>query len=299
MNMTDFSKRKKIIFISACVFVVCLIITAVLCLYIFVGGNSDSATQQPLSVHYIDVGQGDSVLIDCDDNYILIDAGKAKAGDIVVNYLKNLGVDKLSLVIATHCDSDHIGGMTDVINNFKIDKFLMPSSVEKDINDSFYSDMVSALKRNNVNCESAALNAVMNFGGGTLMILAPINLEATDDNDLSVVTKLTYGNSSFLFMGDASAQEESDLIDCSAAIESDIIKIGHHGSKSSSSWDFIRRAAPKAAVISCGLNNDYAHPSSTVLNTLKSIDCKYYRTDEQGTIVIGTDGTNYFFDTEK
>lgn len=296
------SKRKKIVaIVAAVIFILC---DALICL-LYSQGVLDKKDYEgyvpdaPFSVHYIDVGQGDSSLVCCDGNYILIDAGKSFAGDTVVNYIRNLGIEKLDMLIATHTDSDHIGGFEKVVDEFEIGTFLSPAYVKGVSESKVYDEILEKLEDKNVSISEAQLNAVYNFGEGVMTVLGPVDIDTKENNSLSTVCRFVYKNSSFLFTGDATKAEENDMIEAGADLNSDIIKIGHHGSKSSSSWDFLYEVSPVTAVISCGADNDYGHPADEILTRLYQLNCGYYRTDVYGTVIISTDGDKYDFKTEK
>lgn len=237
-----------------------------------------------LLVYFIDVGQADSILIRNDNYTMLIDAGNNLDGEKLVNYIKSLGISRLNYVVATHAHEDHIGGMNDIINNFKIDKFYMPDVISTT---KTFEDMLDALSNNNLKYNTPTIDEQLKLGNAILNILHVGN-SSKDLNDSSIVLKLTFGNNTFLFMGDATSEVEKQLLEKN--ISSDVLKVGHHGSKYSTSKVFLDKVNPKYAVISVGLNNSYDHPNKVTLDKLEKRNIKLYRTDKNGTIIFNSDG---------
>ena len=246
-----------------------------------------------LSVHYIDVGQGDSTLIRYKNYSILIDAGKKEYGDTVVSYLEQQGTEKLDLIIATHPDADHIGGMQTVLERVPCDLYVMPQLPSNFNRTKTEASLISALRTMNVKSEYAVNKKEYNFKD--LKVTTYMTEEdRANKNDYSVVTKVTYKNSSYLFMGDAGKDVENEFMNKNYNIKADILKVGHHGSFKSTSEDFLLAVKPIVAVISCGKDNEYGHPHNEVLSNLHKNNIKDYRTDIKGNIVISTDGSEYF-----
>lgn len=259
--------------------------------------QASEAASKDLSVHYIDVDQGDSTLISYKNYHILIDAGKSDEGQTVVSYLNGLDIDNLDMIIATHPDADHIGGMKYVLEHIHCDKYLMPqlpSSIEKTKTET---SLISILKVNKVNTEYAVNQKEYDFGDMKLTTFIT-ELERDNKNDYSVVAKVTYKNSSYLFMGDAGKTIENEFMDAGLDLKADVLKAGHHGSSKSTSDKFIKYVEPSIVVFSCGVDNEYGHPHNEVLTIMNKYDIKYFRTDSQGTVVIGTDGEKYFTATQ-
>lgn len=259
--------------------------------------QSSEAATKDLSVHYIDVDQGDSTLIKFKDYNILIDAGKRDYGDTVVSYLNGLDIDNLDLIIATHPDADHIGGMQYVLEHIHCNKYIMPqlpSGIEKTKTEA---NLISILKVNKVNTEYAVNQKEYDFGDLKLTTFIT-EQERDNKNDYSVVAKVTYKNSSYLFMGDAGKTIENEFMDAGLDLKADVLKAGHHGSSKSTSDEFIKYVKPSIVVFSCGVDNEYGHPHNEVLTIMNKYDIKYFRTDYQGTVVIGTDGEKYFTATQ-
>lgn len=244
------------------------------------------------AVHFIDVGQGDSTLLVSPDNKsMLIDAGDNSHGKKVVNYLNKLNIKKIDILIGTHPDADHIGGLDYVIKHFDIGSFYMP---DKTHNTNTFKDVLLAAKNKNLKIYKA--KSGVNFSLGKSIrcnVLSPIKTYS-DNNLCSLVIKSTYKNKSFLFTGDAEFENEQDMIKSNNSIKSNILKVGHHGSSSSTSNDFLLKVKPDIAVISCKYNNKYHHPSEKTLTLLKKYNIPLYRTDKQGDIVLFCDGYKIF-----
>lgn len=246
-----------------------------------------------LYVYFIDVGQADSILIKTDDTNMLIDAGNNEDGKLLVSYLKSLNIEKLDYVIGTHPHEDHIGGMDDIINSFKIDKYIMPDVLTTT---KTFEDVLDALDKNNLSYTVPKENDVYNLGEAEIKI---VHVGDSDSslNDSSIVLKLTYGNNSFLFTGDATSNVEKNILSSNINISSDVLKVAHHGSSYSTTDDFISIVNPKYAVISVGKNNSYNHPSLNTLEKLENKKIKVYRTDISGTIIFTSNGNDITVET--
>ncbi len=246
----------------------------------------NSNLNETLKIYYIDVGQADSSLISYNDKYILIDAGNEEDGEKLVEYFKKLSIEKFDYVFATHPHEDHIGGMDDIISNFKIDNFLMPNVLTTT---KTFENMLNALEKNNLGYKVPKINNEYNIDNLNIKVLY-IDDNSKDLNDDSIVLKLTFGKDSFLFMGDASKKVEKNILN--SDIKSDVLKVGHHGSSYSSSSEFVDKVNPKYAMISVGLNNKYNHPTQSVIDLFNKKNILIYRTDKDGTIILDCDGEN-------
>ena len=243
------------------------------------------------SVHFIDVGQGDCTLITSNGKYLLIDAGENGHETDVLNYLRSMGVEKLDYIIATHQHSDHIGGLPEVLEEFAADNIIMPRLTEVQTpTNSTYTAFLKAVKASGAKVISAKPGLVYALGDASFEILGPVTDDAEDINSMSAVTKITYGETSFLITGDAETDEEKEIIENGANLDCDVLKAGHHGSYTSSSKDFLNAVTPDICVISCGANNDYGHPHDKALNRIKKHTEEIYRTDICGNIVMTSDG---------
>ncbi|MDE7248947.1 MAG: MBL fold metallo-hydrolase [Lachnospiraceae bacterium] len=250
----------------------------------------DPVTQaDTLEVHYIDVGQGDATLIKCGEHAMLIDAGDYTKGSAVWAYLLKQNVDKLDYVIGTHLDADHIGGMDVVITKFDCGVILVPE-YEKDTKSS--EELFDAIEAKNYHNTLPKVRDTYQLGDAIFTILAPEKEFYEKENNYSIGIRLVYGQNSFLFVGDAQEESEEEMLRSGLELKADVLKVGHHGSSSSTSEGFLHTAAPTYAVISCGKENDYGHPHAVVLNLLRREGVRVFRTDEQGSIVAYSDGTD-------
>lgn len=254
---------------------------------------ASSNTSGILTVNYIDVGQADSILIQSPSGKnMLIDAGETKDG-AVVNYLKNAGVSKLDVIVATHPHEDHISEMASVINTFDVGQFYMP---KKQHTTKSFENMVDALLAKNITVNEAKAGVSIAFDDAVKCdIIAPCNNNYSDMNNWSAVIKMTYGNNKFLFTGDAEELSEKEILDSGVDISADVLKVGHHGSHSSSTKAFIEKVAPKYAVISAAKVNDYGHPHQETLKTLSDFGVQVYGTYDYGDIVAMSDGNEISF----
>lgn len=260
-------------------------------------GAQDQAnlTPMPVNVFYIDIGQGDCELIHTENANILIDAGEnlPENSAKIISFAKQLGVEKFDYVIATHPHSDHIGAMADVLREIPADSIIMPYLSEENIPTTrIYEDLLDTIEELNIPVIEAEAGASYEIDGLTLEILSPLEQDE-NLNNMSVVVKMTYGDSSYLFEGDAESGAEHEILESGADVQADILKAGHHGSRTSSSKDYLRAVDPEIAVISCGEGNSYGHPHQQTLEKFRENGITFYRTDTQGTITIGTDGEKY------
>lgn len=244
-----------------------------------------------LTVHYIDIGQGDATLITCGDASMLIDAGDNDKGTAVQLYLQKQGISKLDYMIGTHPDSDHIGGMDVIITKFDCDTVMMPD-YSKDT--ATYRDVIDAMTYKNYKNTLPVVGDTYQLGSATFTVIAP-NKSYSDPNNSSIGIILTHGDKRFLFTGDAETEAEADIIANGIDIRCDVYHVGHHGSNTSSSIGLLDAARPEYAVISCGEGNSYGHPRAETLINLRERNIKVYRTDEQGTIIAKSDGENITF----
>ena len=268
--------------------------------------DSETAADTACQVHVIDVGQGDSILITTDEKAVLIDAGETQYGEQVVDYIKGLGISQLDLVIATHPHSDHIGGLGAVLAQVRTKELMMPELPENLIpTTSVYERMLDRMENHGIDGVIAEPGLTYDLGSGTtLTVLGPVAEAAAEGlydnlNDYSVVCRVDCGERSFLFTGDMEVVAEDDLLQAGANLDADVMKMGHHGSSTSSGGLFLDAVSPSAAAISCGKDNDHGHPHREIRAELKDRQIPGYRTDLEGSILFSCDGKTITVETEK
>lgn len=250
--------------------------------------SPSNALEGKLEVHFIDVGQADAILIKQGASAMLVDAGNNADSDLVVQYIKDQGVTRLDYVIGTHPHEDHIGGMDAVIMDFQVEKIIMPRVV---VNTKTYEDVLMAIHHKGLKVTTPVPGTKYDLGYAKFTILAPNSDSYEDVNNYSVVIRLDYGQNSFLLTGDAEALSEQEMLDKELQLKTDVLKVGHHGSTTSTTEDFLDAVVPSYAVISVGHDNSYGHPAKSVIERLTSREIQIYRTDEKGTIIAISDGT--------
>ena len=239
--------------------------------------------QEDLLIDFIDVGQADSILIQNQDQVMLIDAGTNEAGKTVVNYLKNLGITKIDYLIGTHPHEDHIGGLDDVINNFDIGQIYMPKI---ETTTKTFEDVLDAIENKNLTVTAPNKGDKIEIGQTEGEFMTEPILDKDNLNVSSLVLRLEFGNTSYLFMGDAEEENEETI----SWPKTDVLKVGHHGSSTSSSESFLEQVQPKYAIIMAGKDNSYGLPTQETIDKLNNIGCEIYRTDEDGNIQMTSDG---------
>ena len=255
--------------------------------------SEDISSEEPteavadMEVHFIDVGQGDATLVKADGKYMLIDAGDNSKGTVVQNYLKKQGVKKLEYLILTHTDADHIGGADVIITKFDIDTLFI-GDFKKD--NKTYEELINAIDYKNLKYSTPAVGNEYMLGNALFTIVAP-NTTYNDPNNSSIALLLKNGEDTFLFTGDCEEEAETDILTNGIDIDCDVYKVGHHGSKNASSKNFLKAITPAYGVISCEENNSYGHPHAEALNNLRSMKVQIFRTDEQGSIIAYSNGT--------
>lgn len=251
------------------------------------GPESNGQNNGELLVHFIDVGQGASqLLIGPSGKTMLIDAGNNDKEQLIVDYIKNQDISKIDILIGTHPDADHIGGLDAVIDNFDIGSFYMPRIQH---NTKTFEDVLLAAQNKGLSIKSAKAGLTLDWEENSVVkMIAPIN-EYSDNNEMSAVIHLTFGETSFLFTGDIESRSEADIVSSYTNISTNVMLVSHHGSNSSTSQAFLDKVGPEYAVIQVG-NNNYGHPDNEVLDRLLSRDIKIYRNDLQGDIIFTSDG---------
>lgn len=248
-----------------------------------------------MKVHFLDVGQGLSILVQSDGQTMIYDGGDKSTSSFVVSYLQKQNVTTIDYLISSHYDSDHMAGLIGCLNAFDV-KNVISSDYEHD--SKLYQSFIQTVADKGLPMQHPAVGTEFSFGSGSFQILAPATIDPNDSNKNSVAIKLTNGNNSFIFTGDAESTSEKAMCESGIDLSCDVLVPGHHGSATATSWDFLQATVPEYAVISCGKDNQYGHPDKDVMDKLESMDIQVYRTDKQGTIVAVSDGTTITWDQE-
>jgi competence protein ComEC len=257
------------------------------------------SASENLTVHFIDVGQGDSELLQFAGKNVLIDGGTPEMGSRVESYLRSHGVSSLNLVVATHPHDDHIGGLLDVLNDFSVKQVLDSGQTHTT---QTFQNYLNLIDRKNIPFSTAERGQTIDLDPAIkIEVLSPpaTHFAGDDLNQNSVVLKVTYNKVSFLFMGDAGFVAEDSLLASGYDLKSDVFKVGHHGSSSASGSAFLAKVKPTSSIIEVGAGNDYGHPTSKTLTALQNTGSKIYRTDTNGNVEITTDGQTYSVSTSK
>ena len=274
------------------VLLICLCLLVVGCANPFVESDDKTSIStfsgDTLRVNYIDVGQGDSIFIQLPNKEtMLIDAGEAYEADNVINYLNNLGIKKIDYVVGTHPHTDHIGGLEEVINTFDVGAIYMPKVSS---NSKTFEDLLTTISNKGLKVKTAKSGVVvLSEDNLKLEFIAPNSDNYVNLNNYSAVLKLTYLDNTFLFMGDAETLSEDEI---TSEIKANVIKVGHHGSDSSSSVEFVKKVSPEYAIIMVGEGNSYNHPYQSIIDRYESVGAKVLRTDLDGNIVCDSDGVD-------
>ena len=267
-----------------------IISAAVLLLSLLTASAAAAAPVAPdeIRVHYIDVGQGDAVLIQSARNAVLIDGGDAKAQQTLLDYLRSAGVKDIDYVIATHPHADHIGGLPKAVKQFGVKSVIMPDAMHTS---ATFEKLLAAIEKKGLRITVPKVGDAFSAGIIKFTVLAP-GKKFKDLNNMSIVVRMVYGETSFLFTGDAEDKSENQMLKTGLPLRSDVLKVGHHGSRTSTTDDFLDAVAPSVAVVSCGKDNTYNHPNKETLAKLAKPERKItlFRTDRDGTVVITTDG---------
>lgn len=256
-------------------------------------GYENNSSSSEVLVYFIDVGQADAIYIKDGNSNMMIDAGNNADGKLLVKYLQSLNVKNFKYVVGTHAHEDHIGGIDDIINNFKIDNFYMPEAISTS---KTFEDVLDALDKNKVTFQTPKIGDKFTLENTNFEVLS-IGNDTSDLNDTSLVLKMSYNNTCVLFMGDASSNVEKNLLN--KDLDCQVLKVGHHGSRYSSSDEFIKKVNPTYGIIMVGKDNKYGHPTKKALDILNKYKVTIHRTDEEGTIVMHLKGNDISFENFK
>ena len=267
------------------------------------GGSADvvpnpsstaASVDAPFEMHFIDVGQALSVLVECDGQFMLYDGGNVDDGSLVVSYLQKQGVEELQYVFCSHAHEDHVGGLAAALAYFPANHVYSPVT---EASTKCFRDFVKYTQQQGLQVEVPAVGTTWPLGSATVTMLGPV-AQYSDTNDTSIVLRIDYGSTSFLLTGDMEKTAESDLVASGANLKADVLQVGHHGSSTSTGYAFLNAVLPEMGVISCGAGNKYGHPHEETLSILRDAKVDVYRTDLQGTITIGSDGQSFTVGTE-
>ena len=257
--------------------------------------NSPLPPGSSFQVHFIDVGQADATLVICDGSTMLIDGGNVADSNVVYTYLKKHNIQHLDYIISTHPHEDHVGGLAGALEYATVGIAYSPVT---SFNTKAFQNFKSALWDRGVEPTVPTVGTTFQLGSASCYILA-LDPDAEDTNNTSIVMRIVYGETSFLFTGDAEIAVESLLLNSAVSLKSTVLKVGHHGSNSSTSYAFLRAVMPQYAVIHVGKDNEYGHPTSNVLSRLRDADVTLFRTDMHGDVICTSDGKTVSFQTAK
>lgn len=240
-----------------------------------------------MTVHFLDVGQGLSILVQSNGENLVYDGGDRGESSFVVSYLQQQGVTDIKYLISSHYDEDHVAGLVGCVNTFNVENVIGADYVQ---DTKIYQSFIDGVSEKGLEIQHPAVGTEYQFGTGKFTILSPASI-GSNDNDNSVAIKLTNGENSFIFTGDAESGSEAAMCSSGIDLSCDVLVPGHHGSATATSNDFLMKTVPEFAVISCGTDNQYGHPEKDTMDKLQSMDIQVYRTDKQGTVIATSNGT--------
>lgn len=255
---------------------------------------SESPKNSTFKIVFLDVGQADAAIIECDGHYMLIDGGNKEDSSLMYAFLKQYSINHLDIVVATHAHEDHVGGIAGALNYASAGLILSPV---QNYDSEAFADFAKYANQNGNGIKVPSIGETYSLGSATVTILG-MNA-GSEVNDSSIVLKITYGYTSFLFTGDAGREAEQALLNSGVDLSATVLKVGHHGSDTSTTYPFLREIMPQYAVISVGKNNSYNHPTDNVLSRLRDADAEILRTDLHGQIFITSDGKTVSISTDK
>lgn len=261
-------------------------------------GSKSSNVEGNLVLHMIDVGQADSFLLVQNGKTALFDCGTRSTGEDVVKYLNELGITKLDYLIGSHPHDDHMGGMYDVITNFEIGTIIMPKVKSGDVTSNWYIKLMQEIKDGKYNVEYPEVGNVYSLGDAALEVIGPISEPKGNLNNYSVVFRVTFGNMDIIMTGDLEKDAEREIIASEEYLDAEILKVGHHGSDTSSCDEWLDEITPEYALISTKVGNKYNHPIKSVMENLEERNIEVYRTDEQGTVIVTITANDAIFSCE-
>ncbi len=254
-----------------------------------------ASTDGNLTVQFLDVGQGNSVLAECDGHYMLIDGGAGSASSYVVSFLKKQGVESLDYIVVSHYDDDHLNGVVGALHAFDCDTVIAP---DYETDTKIYDSFISVLEEDDLTPIYPEVGETYELGDAMFTIVCPDNYDYSDENDNSVGIRLSYGQTNFLICGDASEDSEKNMVESGIELQSDVYLASHHGSSGASTTEFLEKIQPKAVVISAGYGNSYGHPSNAALERIQKTGADLYRTDLQGELKAVSDGAAITWNVE-